>query len=76
MAGHCQLRLAMAGYGWLLLAIAAYGWLWLAGLVAGAFALRTLQLIDATALWSDELYSVGKSFQPSYADLLAQLRRI
>ena len=42
-----------------------YGWLWLAGLVAGAFAVRTLLLIDATALWSDELYSVGKSFQAS-----------
>ena len=26
-----------------------------AGLVATAFALRTLSLIDATALWSDEL---------------------
>ena len=25
-----------------------------------------LLLIDATALWSDELYSVGKSFQPSF----------
>ena len=52
-----------------------YGWLWLAGLVAGAFALRTLQLIDATALWSDELYSVGKSFQASPAELLKMLRQ-
>ena len=40
-------------------------WTLLAALVAAAFALRTLVLIDATALWSDELYSVGKSFQPS-----------
>ena len=38
-----------------------------------AFALRAVLLIDATALWSDELYSVGKSFQPSYAALLAML---
>ena len=44
-------------------------------LVCAAFALRSLGLIDATSLWSDELYSVGKSFQPSYADLLAQLRQ-
>ena len=50
------------------------GWLWLAGLIAAAFALRTLLLIDATALWSDELYSVGKSFQASPAALLAMLR--
>ena len=52
-----------------------YGWLWLAGLVAGAFAVRTLLLIDATALWSDELYSVGKSFQASPAELLKMLRQ-
>ena len=32
-----------------------------------AFGLRALLLIDATALWSDELYSVGKSFQPSFS---------
>ena len=44
-------------------------------LVCAAFALRSLGLIDATSLWSDELYSVGKSFQPSYAGLLAQLRQ-
>ena len=45
------------------------GWSWitLAVLIAAAFALRTLWLIDAMALWSDELYSVGKSFQPSPA---------
>ena len=35
-------------------------------LVCAAFALRSLGLIDATSLWADELYSVGKSFQPSY----------
>ena len=39
-----------------------------------AFGLRVLLLIDATALWSDELYSVGKSFQPSFSRLLAMLR--
>ena len=39
-----------------------------------AFALKALVLIDATTLWSDELYSVGKSFQPSYRELLAMLR--
>ena len=31
-------------------------------------------MVDATALWSDELYSVGKSFQPSFSSLLAMLR--
>ena len=49
--------------------------LWLAGAIAGAFALRALLLIDATALWSDELYSVGKSFQASPAELLLMLRQ-
>jgi len=43
-------------------------------LVCSAFALRALSLIDATGLWSDELYTVGKSFQPSYTVLLAMLR--
>ena len=43
-------------------------------LVCSVFALRALALIDATGLWSDELYTVGKSFQPSYAALLAMLR--
>ena len=38
------------------------------------FGLRALLLIDATALWSDELYSVGKSFQSSFGSLLAMLR--
>lgn len=49
-------------------------WVLVTGLCA-AFALRSLGLIDATSLWSDELYSVGKSFQPSYRDLLQQLRQ-
>ena len=40
-----------------------------------AFAVRTLLLLDATGLWSDELYSVGKSFQHSPAALLAMLRQ-
>ncbi|WP_244279369.1 glycosyltransferase family 39 protein [Synechococcus sp. UW69] len=31
-------------------------------------------LIDATTLWSDELYTVGKSFQPSLRSLLVMLR--
>ena len=39
-----------------------------------AFSLRTLLLIDATALWSDELYSVDKSFQSSFTSMLAMLR--
>ena len=34
-------------------------------LVCSLFAIKALVLIDATGLWSDELYSVGKSFQPS-----------
>ena len=42
--------------------------------VCAVFALKALLLIDATALWSDELYSVGKSFQASPAALLAMLR--
>jgi len=41
----------------------------LALLIAVAFAFRSLQLIDAIALWSDELCSVGKSFQPSLGEL-------
>ena len=32
-----------------------------------AFGLRALLLVDATALWGDELYSVGKSFSPASA---------
>jgi mannosyltransferase len=46
----------------------------LVALVCAAFAFKALALIDATTLWSDELYSVGKSFQPSYPSLLAMLR--
>ena len=43
-------------------------------LVCSLFAIKALVLIDATGLWSDELYSVGKSFQPSLTGLLAMLR--
>ena len=49
-------------------------WLFLPALISSAFALRTLFLIDATSLWSDELYSVGKSFQPSLGVLVEMLR--
>ena len=49
-------------------------WLVLVVAVCLAFGLRALLLVDATGLWSDELYSVGKSFQPSFSSLLAMLR--
>ena len=49
-------------------------WLVLVVAVCLAFGLRVLLLIDATGLWSDELYSVGKSFQPRFSTLLAMLR--
>ena len=49
-------------------------WLFLVMVLSLAFAVRTLLLIDATALWSDELYSVGKSFQSSFTSMLAMLR--
>ena len=42
--------------------------------VCAGFGLKALWLIDATTLWSDELYSVGKSFQASPVALLAMLR--
>lgn len=48
---------------------------WLVLLCCAAFAVRALALIDATGLWSDELYTVGKSFQPSFTALLAMLRQ-
>lgn len=51
-----------------------FAWL-LILLVCAAFALRALSLIEATGLWSDELYTVGKSFQPSVAAMLAMLRQ-
>ena len=41
--------------------------------VCGACALKALGLIDATSLWSDEHYTVGKNFQPDYSALLAML---
>ena len=43
-------------------------------LVCLAFVLKALLLIYATSLWSDEAYSVGKSFQPDFGALLAMLR--
>ena len=49
-------------------------WIVVVAAVCLAFGLRALLLIDATALWSDELYSVGKSFQPSFSHLLTMLR--
>ena len=42
--------------------------------VCSAFAVRTLFLLDATSLWSDELYSVGKSFQPSLGVVVEMVR--
>ena len=41
-----------------------------------AIALRTLLLIDATALRSDELYSVGKRLQSSFMSRLAMLQKV
>ena len=55
--------------------VRGWSWITLALLISAAFALRTLWLIDATALWSDELYSAGKSFQPSLAELWSMLRQ-
>ncbi len=50
-------------------------WISLAAVVvAVAFALKALVLIDATALWGDELYSVGKSFQSSPQAMVEMLR--
>lgn len=46
----------------------------LAAVLATVFAWRVLLLIDATGLWTDELYSVGKSFQPSPVALIGMLR--
>ena len=43
-------------------------------LVCLAFALKASLLIDATSLWSDELYSVGESFQPDFRASLGMLR--
>ena len=49
-------------------------WLLLALAICLAFGLRALLLVDATALWSDELYSVGKRLQSSFMSRLAMLR--
>ena len=43
-------------------------------LVCLAFVFKASLLIDATSLWSDELYSVGKSFQPDFGASLGMLR--
>ena len=48
-------------------------WLLLAVAICLAFGFRALLLIDASTLWLDELYTVGKSFQP-FDGLLASLR--
>ena len=39
-----------------------------------AFGLRALLLIDASTLWGDELYTVGKSFLPSFGEMLGNLK--
>ncbi|MFM7447953.1 MAG: hypothetical protein ACKO24_05075 [Leptolyngbyaceae cyanobacterium] len=39
-----------------------------------AFAFKSLSLIHYTSLWNDELATAEKSFQPSFASLLDQLR--
>ena len=36
---------------------------YIAVLICCLFAFRALLLVDASGLWSDELYSVGKSFE-------------
>ena len=39
-----------------------------------AFGLRALLLIDASTLWGDELSTVGKSFLPSFSEMLGNLK--
>ena len=39
------------------------------------FAVKTLLLIDKTGLWSDELYSVGKSFNSTPIEMIEILRQ-
>ena len=39
-----------------------------------AFGLRAFLLVDASTLWGDELYTVGKSFLPSFRGLLGNLK--
>ena len=39
-----------------------------------AFGLRSLLLVDASTLWGDELYTVGKSFLPSFRGMLSNLK--
>ena len=58
------------------LLFARRNWLWLLMVfVCAAFAFKALLLIDATSLWIDELFSVGKSFQPDFSALVAWLRQ-
>ena len=48
---------------------------YIAVLICCLFAFRALLLVDASGLWSDELYSVGKSFESNPSELLAILRK-
>ena len=58
------------------LLLARRNWLWLLMVfVCAAFAFKALLLIDATSLWIDELFSVGKSFQPDFSALIDWLRQ-
>ena len=49
-------------------------WMFLVIAICCAFGLRTLLLIDASTLWGDELYTVGKSFLPSFRGMLGNLK--
>ena len=49
-------------------------WMFLVIAISVAFSLRTLLLIDASTLWGDELYTVGKSFLPSFRGMLGNLK--
>ncbi|WP_226413158.1 hypothetical protein [Synechococcus sp. MU1642] len=50
------------------------GWLFLVIAICVAFGLRALLLVDASTLWGDELYTVGKSFLPSFRGMLGNLK--
>ena len=49
-------------------------WLFLIIAICIAFGLRALLLVDASTLWGDELYTVGKSFLPSFRGMLSNLK--
>ena len=49
-------------------------WFLLVIAICLAFSLRALLLIDASTLWGDELYTVGKSFLPSFSEMLGNLK--